>query len=113
MKTRFTPKYNIKKGDKVVVIAGADKDRTSPKTVLAMLPDANNPKVLVEGVAMATKHLKPNAQTPQGSIVKKEMPISLSNVMLWDESANSATKVKRERVNGKAVRISKTSGKTI
>jgi large subunit ribosomal protein L24 len=113
MKARFQPKYNIKKGDKVVVIAGADKDKTNPRTVLAILPDATNPKVLVEGVAMASRHMKPNAANPQGSIIQKEMPISLSNVMLWDANSNSATKVSRDRKDGKVTRISKKSGKAI
>lgn len=113
MKSRFKPKYSIKKGDKVVVIAGADKDRTNPKTVLAVVPDESNPKVLVEGVNIKTKHKKPNAQNPQGSIVKEEAPISLSNVMLWDAKAKSATKIRRERKDGKGIRVSKKSSEII
>jgi large subunit ribosomal protein L24 len=113
MKARFEPKYNIKKGDQVVVIAGDDKNLTTPRTVLAVMPDAKNPKVLVEGVALATKHKKPNAQTPQGSIVKEEAAISMSNVMLWDAKAGSGTKIKRDRSSGKAVRISKKSNQAI
>ncbi len=110
---RFQPKYNIKKGDQVVVISGASKDVKTPKTVLRVIPDEKNPKVVVEGVAVATKHLKPNASTPQGSIVKQEMPIALSNVMLWDAKAGAGTRVKRERKDGKAVRISKKSNSEI
>jgi len=63
MKQRFQPKFNIKKGDNVVVIAGDDKDRNQPRKVLAVYPQKS--KVLVEGVNMVTKHLKPNAQNPQ------------------------------------------------
>jgi large subunit ribosomal protein L24 len=113
VKTRFKPKYSIKKGDQVVVISGADKDRTAPKTVLSVIPDEKSPKVLVEGVNIKTKHKKPNAQNPQGSIVKEEAPIALSNVQLWDAKAKAATKVRRERKDGKAVRISKKSGEVI
>ncbi len=113
MKSRFKPKYSIKKGDQVVVISGADKDRTTPKTVLSVMPDENKPRVVVEGVNIKTRHLKPNAQSPQGSIVKQEAPIALSNVMLWDAKAGAATKIKRERKEGKAIRISKKSGEVI
>lgn len=113
MKSRFKPKYSIKKGDKVVVIAGSDKDKSTPKTVLSVIPDETNPKVLVEGVNIKTKHKKPNAQNPQGSIVKEEAPVSLSNVMLWDAKAKSGTKVRRERKEGKGIRVSKKSGEVI
>ncbi|MBK6330767.1 MAG: 50S ribosomal protein L24 [Bacteroidetes bacterium] len=68
---------------------------------------------MVEGVNIKTRHLKPNAQSPQGSIVKQEAPIALSNVMLWDAKAGAATKIKRERKDGKAIRISKKSGEVI
>ncbi|MEZ5015707.1 MAG: 50S ribosomal protein L24 [Flavipsychrobacter sp.] len=111
MKNRFQPKFNIRKGDNVIVIAGNDKDNNTPHKVLAVYPHAA--RVLVEGVNIVTKHLKPNAQNPQGSIVKEEAPIHISNVMLWDAKAKSATRIKRERTNGKIVRISKKSGEEI
>jgi large subunit ribosomal protein L24 len=111
MNNRFKPKFNIKKGDSVVVVAGDDKDAKKPRTVLAVYPD--KAKVLVEGVNIQTKHTKPTAQNTQGGIVKKEAPIAISNVMLWDAKAGSATRVKRDRTNGKLVRISKKSGEVI
>jgi large subunit ribosomal protein L24 len=111
MTTRFKPKFNIKKDDLVVVITGDDKDVKTPKKVLKVLVD--KAKVVVEGVNMVSRHTKPNAQSPQGGIVKKEAPLAISNVMLWDAKAKAATKIKRERTNGKAVRISKKSGEAI
>lgn len=111
MSTRFKPKFNIKKGDSVVVIAGNNKDRSTPKTVLAVYPLKG--KVLVEGVNVVTKHVKPSAQNPQGGIVKEEAPINISNVMLFDASINGGTRVRRERKDGKAIRISKKSGQEI
>ena len=111
MNKRFKPKFNIKKGDDVVVIAGDDKDLTKPRKVLSVLID--KAKVVVEGVAIATKHTKPTAQNTQGGIVKVEAPINISNVMLWDAKAKSATKITRTRENGKLVRISKKSGSII
>ena len=59
MKTRFKPKYNIKKGDSVVVITGEDKDLTKPRVVKEVLIE--KAKVLVEGVNIVTKHSKPSA----------------------------------------------------
>jgi len=113
VKSRFKPKYSIKKGDQVVVISGSDKDLNTPRTVLSVIPDETSPKVLVEGVNIKTKHKKPNAQNPQGNIVKEEAPIALSNVMLWDAKSKAGTKVRRERKDGKAIRISKKSGEVI
>jgi large subunit ribosomal protein L24 len=111
MSTRFKPKFNIKKGDTVVVITGEDKDLKKPRKVLeVMLDDA---RVLVEGANIVTKHTKPSAQNTKGGIVKKEAPIAISNVMLWDAKAGAPTKVKRTRENGKLVRVSKKSGEAI
>ncbi len=111
MKARFKPKYNIRKGDSVVVISGDDKALDKPRIVKQVLVE--DAKVIVEGVNIITKHTKPSAQNTKGSIVKKEAPIHISNVMLWDAKAKAATKVKRERTDGKTVRVSKKSGEKI
>jgi large subunit ribosomal protein L24 len=111
MSNRFKPKYNIKKGDTVVVIAGDDKDLKKPRTVLEVIVDKG--RVVVEGVNIVTKHTKPSAQNTKGGIVKVEAPIHISNVQLWDAKTSSATKVKRTRENGKLVRIAKKSGEAI
>ena len=119
MSNRFKPKYNIKKGDLVIVITGAAKPRKDdngkveykPRVVKEVLVEAG--KVIVEGVNVVSKHTKPSAQNTQGGIVKKEMPIQISNVMLWDAKAGAPTKVKRSRENGKLVRIAKKSGEVI
>ena len=111
MATRFKAKFNIRKGDSVVVIAGDDKDLTKPRMVKEVLIEKG--RVLVEGVNIVTKHSKPSARNTKGGIMKKEAPIHISNVMLWDAKAKSKAKVKRERENGKTVRISKKSGEKI
>ena len=111
MNKRFKPKFNIKKGDNVVVIAGDDKDRSQPRKVLSVNPTEG--RVLVEGVNLVTKHLKPNAQNPQGGIVKEEAYISISNVMLWDAKSKTGARVKRERTDSGFTRISKKSGEAI
>lgn len=110
---RFQPKYKIKTGDEVVVISGADKDLNTPKRVMAVRNDPTNPKVKVEGVGIVTKHMKPNAQNPQGSIVKEEAFVSMSNVMLWDAKAARGVRVTKERTDKGATRVSKKSQEVI
>jgi large subunit ribosomal protein L24 len=109
MKTRFKPKYNIRKGDQVVVIAGDDKDLKKPRLVKEVLVEEG--KIIVEGVAIVTKHTKPSAQNTKGGIVKQEAAINISNVMLWD--GKQGAKVMREVKEGKKVRVSKKSGEVI
>lgn len=70
-------KMHIKRGDKVVVIAGKDKGKEG--NVVAAFPEAN--KVIVEGVAVAKKHQKARMQGQESGIINKEMPIDASNVM--------------------------------
>ncbi|HNA15166.1 MAG TPA: 50S ribosomal protein L24 [Ferruginibacter sp.] len=111
MSTRFKPKFSIKKGDSVVVITGEDKDLKKPRKVLEVLLEKG--RVLVEGVNIVTRHSKPTSQNTKGGIVKKEAPIAISNVMLWDAKAGGPTKIKRTREDGKLVRISKKSGGVI
>lgn len=111
MSNRFKAKFNIKKGDSVVVITGDDKDLKKPRKVLEVYPD--DAKVLVEGANIVTRHTKPSAQNTKGGLVKKEAPMHISNVMLWDAKKSEPTKVKRTRENGKLVRVSKKSGEVI
>jgi large subunit ribosomal protein L24 len=111
MSTRFKPRFNSKKGDEVVVITGEQKDMKKPRKVLAIISEKN--RVLVEGVNIMTKHTKPTAQNTKGGIIKKEAPIAISNVMLWDAKTGGPTKIKRSRETGKLVRISKKSGEVI
>ncbi len=111
MKSRFKPKFHIKKGDTVVVITGDDKDLKKPRKVLEIITEKN--RVLVEGVNIVTKHTKPSAQNTKGGIQKIEAPIAISNVMMWDVKAGAPTKVKRSRENGKLVRTTKNSGEVI
>ena len=95
----------------MVVIAGDDKDRSQPRKVLSVNPTEG--KVLIEGVNLVTKHLKPNAQNPQGGIVKEEAFINISNVMLWDAKAKAPSRIKRDRSETGFSRISKKSGEVI
>jgi large subunit ribosomal protein L24 len=111
MKTRFKPKFNIKKGDSVVVITGDDKDLKKHRKVLEVLPEEK--RVLVEGVNIVTKHTKPSAQNTKGGIMKVEAPIAISNVMLWDAKSHSHSKISRSKKDGKLIRTAKKSGEVI
>jgi large subunit ribosomal protein L24 len=111
---RFKPKYNIKKGDQVVVIAGDDKDLKKPRTVLEVIhTEDGDGRVVIEGVNINTKHTKPSATNTKGGLVKKEASINISNVMLWDAKAGKGSKVTRTRQEGKLVRTAKKSGEVI
>ena len=67
----------IKKGDTVRVIAGKDNGKEGKVVSI----DRKNGRVLVEGINMVTKHMKPSAANQNGGIVQKEAPIDISNVM--------------------------------
>lgn len=99
----------IKKGDKVQVIAGADKGVTGE--VLAVYPEQH--KVVVEGVHILKKHVKPSQMNPDGGILSQEAPIDVSNVMVYDAKAKKAGRVGYVIKDGKKVRINKKSGNEI
>jgi large subunit ribosomal protein L24 len=111
MSTRFKPKFNIKKGDTVVVISGDDKDLKKPRKVLEVIVEKG--KVIVEGVNIVSKHTKPSAQNTKGGILKKEAALNISNVMLWDAKTGGPSKIKRTREEGKLVRVFKKSGEVV
>ena len=107
-KSNKQPKLKVRKGDTVKVLYGDSKGAQG--RVLEVL--VSERRVLIEGVNMATKHTKPNAQNTQGGIVKKEAPIHISNVMVVDGKGN-ATRVGRRMEGDKLVRYSKKSGEVI
>ncbi|MCD4680276.1 MAG: 50S ribosomal protein L24 [Bacteroidales bacterium] len=103
-------KLHIKKGDNVMVISGDSKGQQG-KVLFVQRDDL---RVIVEGINLISKHTKPNAENPQGGIVKKEAPINISNLMVIDAAGNP-TRVGREidEKNNKSVRYSKKSGEVI
>jgi large subunit ribosomal protein L24 len=103
------PKLKIRKGDQVVVIAGASKGAKGE--VLEVIRDKN--RVRVQGVNMRTKHNKPT-QTSPGGIEKVEGAIHISNVALADPKTGKATRVGWKALkDGTKVRVAKASGETI
>ncbi len=103
-------KLHIKKGDVVVVIAGNDKGKKG--RVLEV--DRKKNRAIVEGVNMISKHTKPNADNPNGGIVKREASIHISNILVADPSTGEPSRIGR-RLNdkGKLVRYSKKSNEEI
>ncbi|MCI9173030.1 50S ribosomal protein L24 [uncultured Duncaniella sp.] len=102
-------KLHIKKGDIVYVLAGEDRGKEG--RVLKVL--VQKQKAIVEGVNMVTKATKPNAQHPQGGLIKMEAPIAISNIALIDPKSGKPTRISIRRENGKVIRISKKSGEEI
>ena len=86
-------KMNIKKGDTVLIIAG--KDRGKQGVVSRALPQVN--KVIVEGLNIAKKHIRPQGQTRQGGIIEKAMPLQVSNTMLICTECGKPTRVAHDR----------------
>lgn len=99
----------IKTGDTVKVISGHYKGTVSEvKSV-----DPKNNKVIVEGVNMIKKSLKPNQQNPEGGVIETEAEIDASNVMLYDKKAKSISRVGYKVEDGKKTRVFKKSGAEI
>ena len=98
----------LKTGDKVVVVSGSNKGKEGKITKIL------DSRVIVEGVNLVKKHLKPKNNNGNGEIVEVEAPIHSSNVMLIDPKTKKPTKVRIEEDNkGKKIRISKKSNEKI
>ena len=103
-------KMHVKKGDTVLVLSGNDKGKQGK----VMSVDVKSQRAIVEGVRIVSKHTRPNADHPQGGIIKQEAPIHISNLMVVDKSGNP-TRVgrKKDEKTGKSIRYSKKSGEII
>jgi large subunit ribosomal protein L24 len=100
----------IKTGDEVVIIAG--KNKGSHGKVLKVIPE--DERVVVQGVNIVTKHVKPSRESPQGGIQKREAPIHISNVMLADPQSGDPTRVRFQVLDdGRKVRVAVKSGEQI
>ncbi|OQY29061.1 MAG: 50S ribosomal protein L24 [Candidatus Cloacimonetes bacterium 4572_55] len=102
---------HIRRGDRVVVIAGEDKG--SEGKVLKVFP--HQKRVIVENVSFVRRATRANpSKNQQGGLIEKEAPIHVSNVMLLDPRTGEPTRIYYRRLpNGKKVRISKKSKEEI
>jgi len=99
----------LRTGDQVIVLTGRDKGK---RGTIAARVDADH--LLVEGVNVAKKHVKPNPMKgTTGGIVEKAMPIHQSNVAIFNAATGKADRVGIKLVDGKRVRVFKSSGEEI
>ncbi len=98
----------IRKGDKVVVLAGKDKGRSGE--VLRVMP--KDEKAVVRGINMIVRHQR-QSQAQEGGLIRKEAPIHLSNLAVADPKDGKPTRVGFDVKDGKKVRVAKRSGVTI
>ena len=102
-------KFKIKKGDKVVAIAGKDKGKTGEVVRVLRKED----RLLVQGINMVRRHQRPSQLNP-GGIIDKEAPIHISNVAHIDPTTDLPTRVGYKTIEGdRKVRFAKRSGETI
>ena len=100
----------IRKGDKVVVITGADRGKRGE--VLSVMP--KDDRAVVQGVNVAKRHTKPKGMGQPGGIVEREATIHLSNLMLVDPKTDKPTRVGfRVLDDGRKVRVARASGDVI
>jgi large subunit ribosomal protein L24 len=99
----------IRKGDRVVVLAGKDKGREG-EVVKSMPKDG---KVVVSGINMIARHTKPSQADPEGGIKRREAPIHVSNVAIKDPTTGRPARVGFEVRDGKKVRVLKGSGEVL
>ena len=104
-------KVKIKSGDNVLVTTG--KNKGSKGEVLEVIrKEGKDPRVVVAGLNIVKKHVKPSASNPQGGIVEKEASLHISNVALIDKDGK-ATKTGTKVEGDKKVRVAKTTGETL
>jgi large subunit ribosomal protein L24 len=100
----------IRKGDEIIVIAGKDKG----KIAQVQLVVEDGAKVIVEGVNLVKKHVRPNPMKgEQGGIVAKTMPIDISNVAIYNSETKKADRVGIKVEGDSKVRVFKSTGKTV
>ena len=100
---------NVKKNDTVIVLSGKDKGKQGK--VLTAMPKTG--KLIVEGVNVATCHMKPRSQDQLGGIMQREIPINACKVQLVCPKCKKATRPAHKLVSGEKVRICKKCGETI
>jgi large subunit ribosomal protein L24 len=96
----------IRKDDMVEVLAGNDRGKRG--RVLRVIPDKN--RIVVQGVNLRWKHMRKSQQMPQGGRMRREMPLHVSNVMLFDEGAQLRSRVGYKVEDGKKVRVLRKTG---
>lgn len=96
----------IKKGDNIIVISGKDKGKEGK--VVKAIPTQD--KVVIEGVNIKKKHMRPKKSGQKGQIVEIAAPLHVSNVQILDPKDKKPTRIAMKTVGGKKIRVSRRSG---
>lgn len=99
----------IKNGDKVKILTGKDAGKTGK--VMRIFAEKN--RIVVEGVHVVKRHVKPGIVSKEGGIISMERPVDLSNVMLVDPKGDKPIKVGYKLIDGKKYRFNKKTGETL
>lgn len=99
----------LRKGDLVVVISGKDKGKTGRVTKIS----AEDDKVVIEGLNVVKRHMRPNPRAPQGGIFEKSMPMHACKVMPVDPKTGKGTRVRFKVDGDKKVRVAVKSGEEL
>lgn len=108
MKTKI-PRYKLKKGDTVEVITGVEKGKRG--TIIRVMPSKG--RVVIEGVKLVKRHMRPSQKMPQGGIVEKPAPINISDVMLVCPQCSKRTRPRMTIVRGRKARVCRKCGELI
>lgn len=103
------PRYKLKKGDMVEVISGVEKGKRG--TIIRVIPERG--RVVVEGVKLVKRHMRPSQKMPQGGIMEKPAPIAISNVMLVCPHCDKRTRPRMVFVRDKKARACRKCGELI
>ena len=96
----------IRQGDMVEVVAGDDRGKRG--RVLRVIPKKN--RIVVQGINLRWKHMRKSQKSPQGGRVRREVPLQISNVMLFDEAAGIRSRLGSAMKDGKKVRFGRRTG---
>ena len=99
----------IRRDDMVEILAGNDRGKRG--RVLRVIPDKD--RIVVQGINLRWKHMRKSQQMPQGGRMRREMPLHVSNVMLYDEGAQLRSRVGYRVEDGKKVRIMRKTGRVV
>lgn len=102
-------RFHIRKGDTVMVVSGNERGKTGK--VLEVKRDSR--RAIIEGLNVRKKTVRKSQDHPQGGLIEREASMHVSNLMLLDPKTGGPTRIRRERVDGKARRVSVKSGEVI
>ena len=107
-------KLKIKRGDNVIITTGRKEIKGKTGEVIEVIrKEGKDPRVIIAGLNIVKKHVKPSASNPQGGIVEKEASIHISNIALLDTKTGKASKAGYRMEGDKKVRFGKKSGNTL